>query len=81
MVSKGKTAKVTAPGGGAEPEAPVRKMSAFTILGWLVFLSCIIPFSMMPSGRTTTPEMLAGLGLIVAGGVLLAIGHARQNYS
>jgi hypothetical protein len=80
MGANGKAANGAAANGRSEPEIPRRKMSMFTILGWASFVSCLIPFSMMPPGRTSSREVLLGLGLIVVGAVLLAIGHAKRNY-
>lgn len=65
------------------PQPPVQTAqpttSMFTVMGWLASTFALVPLLMAAHGDGRI-YLWSGLGMILVGGVLLVIGHVRQNF-
>jgi hypothetical protein len=51
----------------------------FTVMGWLASTFALVPLLMAAHGDGRI-YLWSGLAMILVGGVLLVIGHVRQNF-
>ncbi|HNX50828.1 MAG TPA: hypothetical protein PKL08_11740 [Thermoanaerobaculaceae bacterium] len=61
------------------PQAAGPTTSVFTVIGWLALTLAAVPLLMAAHGDGRI-YLWSGLGTLVGGGVLLVIGHVRQNF-
>jgi hypothetical protein len=53
--------------------------STFTVMGWLASILALVPLLMAAHGDGRV-YLWSGLVMILVGGILLVIGHVRQNF-
>ncbi len=75
-----KKVHVKASNGPVPPEEATQPTtSVFTVIGWLISILALVPLLMAAHGDGKI-YLWSGLAMIVVGGVLLVVGHVRQNF-